>query len=176
MNSPATNAPRSFLRRLGHDQMEVRIVGALVRLYALPVTRIVELTTDRFQRNGDGAFFTFDQNPVLLPPKLARLIEAQIDRSQHISMFPQPESGPRFLLPGRPPSRPRGTTGLTALLKQHGLPTLAARNTAMIEVVADMPPIVISDLFGVSSSTAHKWAQFAQDSWADYLAVCQDEE
>ncbi|MFE3578220.1 hypothetical protein [Streptomyces vinaceus] len=61
-------------------------------------------------------------------------------------------------------------------MNQHGLPTLSARNTAMIEVVADIPPIVISDLFGVSSSTAHKWAQFSQDSWADYLAVHQSEE
>ncbi|MCO6006157.1 hypothetical protein NE236_14280 [Actinoallomurus purpureus] len=33
------------------------------------------------------------------------------------------------------------------------------------------PPIVVSDLFGVSAGTAYRWAQYAQDSWADYLAV-----
>ncbi|SFH16786.1 hypothetical protein SAMN02787118_15210 [Streptomyces mirabilis] len=27
---------------------------------------------------------------------------------------------------------------------------------------------------GIASSTAHRWARFAQDSWADYyLAACQ---
>ncbi|MFF8731740.1 hypothetical protein ACF073_35445 [Streptomyces sp. NPDC015171] len=59
------------LRRcLNNDTLpvEVRIVGALVRLYALPITRVVELTTERFDREEDGACFTFDRNPVLLPP------------------------------------------------------------------------------------------------------------
>jgi hypothetical protein len=49
---------------------------------------------------------------------------------------------------------------------------ISARNTAMIEAVADLPPIVISDLFGISPRTAYAWAQYAQDSWADYLAIC----
>jgi hypothetical protein len=55
-------------------------------------------------------------------------------------------------------------------MKQHGLPTIGARNTAMIEAVSELPPIVVSDLFGVSAGTAHRWAQYAQ-GWADYLAV-----
>ncbi|MFE2750153.1 hypothetical protein ACFXKX_38630 [Streptomyces scopuliridis] len=51
-----------------------------------------------------------------------------------------------------------------------------ARNTAMLEAVTDLPPIVISDLFGVSATSAHRWARFAQDSWADHLAACQETE
>lgn len=38
---------------------------------------------------------------------------------------------------------------------------------------SELPPIVVSELFGVSASNAHTWAGFAQDSWADYLAACQ---
>jgi len=51
---------------------------------------------------------------------------------------------------------------LTALLRQHGLPTLAARNTAMIEAVSELSPIVIADLFGIHPGTAHTWAKFAK--------------
>ncbi|MFI8850190.1 hypothetical protein ACIGW3_08365 [Streptomyces sp. NPDC053499] len=43
----------------------------------------------------------------------------------------------------------------------------------MIEFVAELPPIVVSDLLGIAPSTAHRWARFAQDSWADYLAACR---
>ena len=87
--------------------LEVRIAGALIRLYALPVTRITELTTDRFHQDEDNAYFTFDRNPVLLPPTLARLIAEQIATPGRISILPQPSGeGPRFLLPGRPPSWP----------------------------------------------------------------------
>ncbi|MER7408098.1 hypothetical protein ABT373_37975 [Streptomyces sp. NPDC000070] len=166
------------LRRCLNDDtlpLEVRIVGALIRLYALPVTRIAEFTTERFHRDEDGAYFTFDRNPVLLPPKLARLIEQQVNRPGRISMLPQ-SPGSRFLLPGRPPSRPRRASSLHTLMTQHGLPNVSARNTAMIEAVTDLPPIVISDLFGVATNTAHRWAQYAQDSWADYLAACQSED
>ncbi|MEY9937587.1 hypothetical protein [Streptacidiphilus sp. MAP5-3] len=40
--------------------------------------------------------------------------------------------------------------------------------------MADLPPIVISDLFGISASAAYSWARPAQDSWTDYLAACAD--
>ncbi|MFF9001044.1 hypothetical protein [Streptomyces achromogenes] len=46
---------------------EARIIGAMVRLYALPVSRIVALTTDRFHRDANGAYLTLDRHPVLLP-------------------------------------------------------------------------------------------------------------
>ncbi|MFE5810255.1 hypothetical protein [Streptomyces sp. NPDC056491] len=45
----------------------------------------------------------------------------------------------------------------------------------MIELVAELPPIVVSDLLGIAPGTAHQWARFAQDSWADYLAACQED-
>lgn len=168
------------LRRCLTDEAlprEVRITGALIRLYALPLTRISELTTDRFHRDGDHAYLTFDRNPVLLPPRLARLVEEQIERPARASVLPPPSANQnRFLLPGRPPSRPRSASSLHNLMARHGLPSLSARNTAMIEAVSNLPPIVVSDLFGIAPGTANRWAQYAQASWADYLAVDEAEE
>jgi hypothetical protein len=128
------------------------------------MTRIVELTADRFHRDGTDAYLTIDRNPVLLPPKLAHLIE---------ELLAQSNSHPRgsrlhanYLFPGRPPSRPRNACGVAALMRRNDLPVLTARNTAMIEAVNELPPIVVADLFGVQPNTAHRWAQFAQCSWA----------
>jgi hypothetical protein len=165
------------LRRcLNDDQLplDIRIIGALVRLYGVPVTRIVALTTDRFQKEGTDWYVTFERNPVLLPPKLGRLIEEQIRHPARVSIMEQlPGDGPRFLWPGRPASRPISGGWAHRRLKQHGLPNLSARNTAMIEFVAELPPIIVSDLLGIAPSTAQRWARFTQDSWADYLAACQ---
>ncbi len=61
-------------------------------------------------------------------------------------------------------------------MTRHNLPTLRARNTATIEIVSRLPPIVVSDLFRVAPGTANRWAHYAQDSWADYLAAGQAEE
>lgn len=168
-------AHRRQLRRCLNDEAlprEVRIVGSLIRLYGLPVSRIVELTTDRFHRDHDNAFLTIGTNPVLLPPKLAALIEAQITEPRYRSLARQPAGHlPRFLLPGSPPGKPRSARAVQQLLRQHDLPTIAARNTSMIEAVSELPPIVVSDLFGIHPTTAHAWAKFAQTTWTDYLAA-----
>lgn len=78
---------------------------------------------------------------------------------------------PRYLLPASQPGKPRSARATQKLLRQYGLPTVAARNTAMIEAVGELPPIVIADLFGIHPGTAHTWAKFAQASWTDYLAA-----
>lgn len=54
---------------------------------------------------------------------------------------------------------------------KHGLPTIAARDPALFGMAGELPPIIISDLFGVHRNTATQWAVFAQDSGADYLAA-----
>lgn len=176
-NFQTENEQRRQLRRCLNDvalPLEVRVVGALVRLYGLPVSRIVEFTADRFHRDHDGAFLTMGKNPVLLPPRLATLIEQQINAPRYRSMVrAQADHLPRFLLPGSPPGKPRSTRGVHQLMQRHGLPTLLARNTAMIEAVTELPPIVVSDLLGIHPGTAHAWAKLAQTSWAEYLTACQ---
>ncbi|MGW6877128.1 hypothetical protein ACWGHA_32885 [Streptomyces xanthophaeus] len=58
-------------------------------------------------------------------------------------------------------------------MRKYGLPGIHARNTAMMETITDLPPIIVSDLFGVHPNTAYVWAQYAQNSWAEYLEAIQ---
>ncbi|MFJ4895601.1 hypothetical protein ACIP5U_37250 [Streptomyces sp. NPDC088788] len=166
------------LRRCLNDDslpLEARIIGSLTSLYALPTTRIVALTTDRFHRDGDDAYLTINEHPVPLPPRLAVLIERQITSPAcRTSVLQRSHTGtPGFLFPGRPPSRPRSAQGVNNYMKQQSLPGISARNTAMMEAITDLPPIVVSDLFGLHPHTAYAWAQYAQNSWAEYLEAIQ---
>ncbi|MGY4978749.1 hypothetical protein ACWCYL_16540 [Streptomyces sp. 900105755] len=150
--------------------LPMRIIGALVRLYALPLTRIVELTTDQVHRDAEATYLTLDRHPVLLPPTLASLLDEQIAQLHD----PLPSPGRRhLLLPGAVPGRPRNPAGLADQMRHHGLPVRAARNTALMEAITDLPPIVVADLFGISPATAHRWSQLAGNSWAPYLAARQ---
>ncbi|MGW3303963.1 hypothetical protein [Streptomyces rubiginosohelvolus] len=153
--------------------LELRIVGALIRLYGLSLVRIVHLTIDGFHRDESGAYFTFDKHPVLLPPTLARLVEQQIITGRSRSALGPVASSEHsdLLLPGRPASRPRSPEALSGQLMKHGLPSIAARNTALFGIAGELPAIIISDLFGVHRNTATQWAALAQDSWAGYLAA-----
>ncbi|RKN04796.1 hypothetical protein D7319_27575 [Streptomyces radicis] len=159
------------LRRCLNDTvlpLDVRVTGALVRLYALPLTRIVELTADQLHRNEDHTYLTINRHPVLLPPKLAHLIDDQLRHSTPRHSGPHEH---RYLLPGHIPGRPRNPAGLADTMRRHGLPARAARNTAVMEALVDLPPMVISDLFGIQPKTAERWATLAAGSWADFLAV-----
>ncbi|MBU3061935.1 hypothetical protein KO481_10405 [Nocardia sp. NEAU-G5] len=174
-----TSLPQQFQNTADHTEqlrrcltddtlpLPFRIIGALVRLYALPVARILELTVDRFSRDDTNAYLIIDQHPVVMPPSLAALIEQQI---QHAPATTRPAAQPPYLLPGCPPSRPRNIHGVSDTLNKLGLPSLAARNTAMMANIADLDTIVVTDMFGVSPTSAHRWAAYAQTSWAQFLA------
>jgi hypothetical protein len=174
-------APTLFLDDQDHDDqlrrcltgtsmpLELRITGALIRLYGLPIIHIVHLTTDRFHQDEHGAYFTFDKNPVLLPPTLARLIEQQITSGRSGSALgPLSSNAPsELLLPGRPASRPRSPEALSGQLMKHDLSTIAARNTALFGMAGELPPIILSDLFGIHRNTATQWATRAEvPRWA----------
>ncbi|CAG7362281.1 hypothetical protein PICSAR81_01881 [Mycobacterium avium subsp. paratuberculosis] len=154
--------------------LDVRVVGALIRLYAPPLVRIAELTTDRYHTDDDGSYLTIGRHPVLLPPTLARLIEQLIARGPVNTLLRNGSAdNPAYLLAGRPPSRPVNPRSLQQRLTKHGLPVIHARNTAMITNAATLPPPVVAELFGIHPTTAYQWAQYAQSSWAAYLQACQ---
>ncbi|MEW5539293.1 hypothetical protein AB1339_16755 [Streptomyces cyaneofuscatus] len=89
-------------------------------------------------------------------------------------MLQQPYDGtPGFLIPGRPPSRPRHVGTVHGYMRKHGLPGISARSTAMMEAITDLPPIVVSDPFGMHPHTAYAWDHYARNSWAEYLEALQ---
>ncbi|MFF4490468.1 hypothetical protein ACFY0F_28935 [Streptomyces sp. NPDC001544] len=175
MKRPSTSRPEPTPRDPRVDDTiprEARIIGALARLYAVLVSRIVQLTTDRFRRDHNGACLALGCHPVLLPPKLALLFEEQIAQPVTDSrMRQQFGNDVSYLFPGKAPGRPRNVVGTHDLLNQYGLPALSARTTAMIEAVTSPPPIVVADLFGMHPSTTQRWANYAKSDWSAYLAA-----
>lgn len=102
-------APSLFNDEKVHDQqlrrcltdddlpLVLRIAGALVRLYAVNIARLVELPRTAYRRDGDHAYLTIHEHPVLVPPSLARLIERYL--AQTGASFPYAASvEPRYLL------------------------------------------------------------------------------
>ncbi|MGA5200349.1 hypothetical protein [Streptomyces variegatus] len=174
MNFQTADQYNQQLRRCLNDTTlprEVCIIGGLVRLYVLPVGKIIEISTDRFHQDDTG-FLTIDRHPVLLPPKLGELSKDQIAQPRITTRMRRAldEASP-YLLPGKFPHRPRNPNGVGNLLRQHGLPVLSVRNNAMIEAVITLPPLVITDLFGLHPSTAEKGAKYANDNRTHYLAA-----
>ncbi|MGW0920619.1 XRE family transcriptional regulator [Streptomyces sp. NPDC002755] len=87
--------------------LEARIIGSLTSLYALPTTRIVELTTNRVHRDGDDAYLA--NRPAPRPPAAeARRPHREADRQPQLPRLRAPTVARRHTrlpLP-RPPAEP----------------------------------------------------------------------
>jgi hypothetical protein len=180
MNHPPSQVAANFdaedihaqqLRRCLNDTSlppDIRITGALIRLYALPVTRIVELTAGQLSRDAEHTYLTIRRHPVLLPPKLAQIID---DHLQNAAPGHSGRNDTQYLLAGQNPGQPRNPEGLADTMRRHGLPARAARNTAIIQALADLPPMLIADLIGIHPATAERWSALAAGRWSDYVAA-----
>lgn len=145
--------------------LDVRTAGALLVLYGQFVSRLTRLTAADIEQHGPDTCLRLDTVPVLLPPRLAALVRAQLDAA------PAPRGpGPRPLFPGRPPARPVAPQTLTRRLRQHGIEPRQARNTALAAWASDLPPAVLASLLGVHIQTAVNWASHTRRDWTAYLA------
>jgi hypothetical protein len=143
--------------------LDVRTAGALLLLYGQFVSRLTRLTAADVEQHGPDTCLRLDAVPVLLPPRLAALVRAQLDAAPGCP-------GPRPLFPGRSAARPVAPQTLTRRLREHGIEPRQARNTALAAWASDLPPAVLASLLGVHIQTAVNWASHTRRDWTAYLA------
>lgn len=61
-------------------------------------------------------------------------------------------------------------TSLARRLKILGIEPRAARNTALLQLAAELPSIAIADLLGLHVSTAEKWSAATGSRWTGYVS------
>jgi hypothetical protein len=165
---------RQQLRRCLNDTappVDVRAAGALVALFGITISRVVELTADHISQHEDATYLIVDQHPVLLPPRLAELLHAA---AQALSPSALGRSLPRvrWLFPGsKRPGRHMAASTLSRRLLERGIEARSTRNTALLALAADLPAPVLADLLGLHVSTASRWVVYAKRDWSAYLAA-----
>jgi hypothetical protein len=76
-----------------------------------------------------------------------------------------------WLFPGRRPGQHLHATRLAQRLRALGVEPRADRNTALLQLAADLPPAVLADLLGLHIGTAIHWANEAGADWTTYAAI-----
>lgn len=61
-------------------------------------------------------------------------------------------------------------THLARRLLRVGVDCRASRNTALLQLAAEVPAAVLADLLGLNPNTAIKWVQLAGGNWTRYAA------
>ncbi len=162
----------ALARRLLHDHAldpVDRVAGTLVVLYAQPVARIARLSRTDLTRDGDQTLLRLGSDQLLLPEPLASLAH-QLTGNRPVGMAGNLDHTPAWLFPGRRPGTPMHPTHLARRLAKLGVDCRAARNTALLQLAAEVPAAVLADLLGLTASTATKWAQLAGGNWTRYAA------
>ncbi|GAB2675946.1 hypothetical protein [Thalassiella azotivora] len=182
MDTPRTFIPHdehwaAARRCLTDDALphRLRLAGCLVLLYGQRASTIVRLRRSDVTVTDGVTHIDLGTDSVVLDEPLAG-----IARDLAVARVPQAQprglsrafnaDGDGWLLPGRGPGKRLGDAALRVELTRLGVHTRAGRNTALLALARDVPPMVLCDLLGVGASTAERWRNYAGGSWADYAA------
>jgi len=152
--------------------LDIRVAGSLVLLFGIKASTLVQIRHDHLEHTGEATRLRIAKHALPLPPQLASIILEQRDRTDLRSVFGRTSiSGIRWLFPGLRPGRPMDAHSLAQKLNDNGIVVRAARNTALAELAADLPPAVLAELIGIGVTTATRWAAQARRDWTPYLAA-----
>jgi hypothetical protein len=146
--------------------VDVRAAGALVLLYGLPVSRLVELAADQLIRDGGQHYLQIGLHRTVLPPSVAALLD-HVPTAAATALVATGER--QWLFPGQHAGRQRSASSMQQRLRRHGINVRAARNAALIGLAAEVPPRVLADVLGISITNAEQWARRAARNWHGYL-------
>jgi integrase len=148
--------------------LDVRAAGALVLLYGVSVSRIVQLTLEHVEERPNGTYIALGSRPVLMPPAVAQLVVAQAGKEPR-PLVERPHPTRSWLFPGNLAGRPTGATPLANRLISHGIAVRRAKNSAVLALASDLPASILSEILGVDINTAVDWVRFVKRDWADFI-------
>jgi hypothetical protein len=147
-----------------------RVAACLVLLYAQPPARIVTLTRGHAPITDDGTVqLRLGATAITVPPPLDELL-TQLPATRPGGIAARLHHGD-WLFPGRRPGQHLHATRLAQRLRALGVDPRADRNTALLQLAAEVPPAVLADLLGLHIGTAISWAHHAGGDWTNYAAI-----
>jgi len=144
----------ALVRGLLHDDShatEDRVTGLLVLLYGQPLARIARLTRDQVTCTPARVQLLLGTTPLELPAPLEELVRHLLNRRHGRAAVGRTSDHP-WVFPGGAPAHPISTAQLKARLAALGIHGRSGRNTALIDLAARLPPVVLARL-SASTST-----------------------
>jgi hypothetical protein len=158
-------------RRLVHDDtldIADRVAGALVALYAQPVTRIVLLTTAHVEADDNTVTVALGPDRLELPEPFATLITRLPHRRRGGAAANLPN---QWLFPSARAGQHTTPGALANRLRRIGVTGRAMRHAALLQLAAEIPPGMLAGVLGIHPTTAVKWTKLAGGDWTGYAGA-----
>jgi hypothetical protein len=161
----------AIARRLVHDDtldIADRVAGALVVLYAQPVTRIVLLTTAHVEAVDAQVWVCLGPDRLALPEPFATLI-TKLPRHRWVGTVAYLPN--RWLFPSTRAGQHATPGAVSNRLRRIGITARAMRQAALTQLAAEIPPALLAGILGIHPTTAVKWTRLAGGNWTGYAAT-----
>ncbi|MFE3932395.1 hypothetical protein ACFXPJ_00940 [Streptomyces goshikiensis] len=159
-------------RRLFHDEtidLADRVAGLLVLLFAQHLSRIAALTIDHVTQPSGTVHLALGIKPLEMPPPLDELVLRLVKDRKGYAATGRTDDHP-WLFPGAFAGRPISGKQLMRRLHRLGIRARPVRSTALLDLAAGLPAVVLSKLLGIHIRSATRWTQHSGASRNAYAA------
>lgn len=160
---------RHFLQPTEPAPTTTRLAAVLLLLFAQPMTRICRLRIDDLDTDGPITTLRLGPEPAPLPDVVDDLLKQHL--AQRRNTFTAANANSPWLFPGASPGQPLHQSYLMTLVRDAGVDLRGARNSALRQLVLDMPPAVAATVLGYSATITSQHARNAGQDFASYPTV-----
>jgi hypothetical protein len=150
------------------DSLPYRVAGTLLLLYAQPLVKIVALQTTAVVLTPHETWISLGTEPAPVPKPFAGMLKAHLRNRPNLRTAGGMAATP-WLFPGHNPRKHLDTQTMMHRLRNLGINLLGARNSALRNLVTEVPPPVVAHLLGYTNSCTHYHAQLAAQPWSRYV-------
>jgi hypothetical protein len=137
-------------------------------LYAQPLTRIARLRLQDVTTADAATALHLGGDAVPVPEPVLPLLAQHLDERRNTNTAANVDSP--WLFPGYRPGQPLHRSHLMKLVRDNGVHLLGGRNSALRQLVLDMPPAIAAQALGYSPQIAEAHARSAGTTWVTYAS------
>lgn len=150
------------------ESLAYRVAGTLLLLYAQPLVRIAALKTTAVDATQDQVRICLGAEPIPVPEPFADMLKHHLHNRPNLRTGANIAASP-WLFPGYNAGQHLHPHTMLDRLHDRGISVLGARNAALQNLVAQIPPPVVAHLLGYSHNTTQHHAQLAAQPWSRYV-------
>lgn len=161
----------AWLKELLTEESETRpfrVAGTLLLLYAQPLVRIAALKTTAIVLTSQETRISLGAEPVPVPEPFAGILRQHLHDRPNLRTTGGGKGTP-WLFPSTYPGKHLEAQYIMKRLRALGVNLLGARNSAIQNLVAEVPPALVAELLGYSYQVAHRHAEVAAQPWSRYV-------
>lgn len=149
------------------ETLPYRIAGVLLLLYAQPLTKIAALQTTAIAQKDGETSIALGTEPVPVPEPFASQLNYYRGNRPNLRTAGGAVGTP-WLFPSSRPGRHFDPQTIMKRLGSLGMNLQGARNTALQELVSEIPAPVVAEMLGYSDQVTQKHATESGNTWGRY--------